>query len=70
MHTNSSDTRVTITGLSPYTVYAFVVQVRQSSSVITYQSSASHPLSVSAVDHSEGASRLFLLIYISFLGEL
>ena len=27
VHTNSSDTRVKIEGLSPYTVYAFVVQV-------------------------------------------
>ena len=27
VHTNSSDTRVTIAGLSPYTVYAFIVQV-------------------------------------------
>ena len=32
VHTNSSDTRLTITELSPYTVYAFVVQVKRSSS--------------------------------------
>ena len=29
IHTNSSDTRLTITELSPYTVYAFVVQVKK-----------------------------------------
>ena len=29
IHTNSSQTRVTIHGLSPYTVYAFVVQVKK-----------------------------------------
>lgn len=29
VHTNSSDTRITITELSPYTVYAFVVQVKK-----------------------------------------
>ena len=34
VHTNSSQTRVTIEGLSPYTVYAFVVQVSSLSIII------------------------------------